>query len=127
MSLTTKGHFSINGEEFVAKEIKVKYTSLTSDDSGKTMDGMSHIYWVLRKIRNVEIDMAPCGADVLSKLFSLVQGQEYSLTYFDPLENEEKTIQAYTANTTATMYSGVLLNGLWQGVSFTATELGGEE
>lgn len=127
MALTTKGHFKIGNNEFAAKSIKVNFESLASDDSGRTNDGVMHIYWVLRKIRKIEIELPPTkDLGKLSTLFALVQGQEYNLTYWDPLDNAEKTIKVYTSTSSADMYNGILYNGMWQGVSFNAIELAGE-
>ena len=128
MALTTQGHFMINDDiqEYVAKSLKVNYESLSGEDSGRTDDGVMRINWIFRRIRKVEIEMPPMKSSDLSKLLSLVQGQEYNLTYFDPLDNAEKTIQVYTSNSKTDLYSGMILNGLWQGVAFNAIELAGE-
>lgn len=127
MALTDKGKFQINGNEFNAKSIKVSFESLSSDDSGRTADGVMHIYWIYRKLRKVEIELPPTSdRGRLAQLFTLVQGQEYELTYWDPLQNTEKTIRVYTSNSSADLYSGVLYNGIWQGARFNAIELAGE-
>lgn len=126
MALTSKGHFKVNGTEFEAKNLKVGFESLNSEDSGRTDDGVMRLNWVFRRIRKVEIEMPPITSASVSSLLALVQGQEYNLTYFDPLENKEKTISVYTSNSSADLYSGMILNGLWQGVSFNAIELAGE-
>ena len=126
MALTSKGHFQVNGTEYKAQSIKVNLESLASEDSGRTDDGVMHINWVLKKIRKVQIELPPSTADVFAPLLSAVQGQTYSLTYFDPLANAEKTITAYTSTSSSELYSGVLYNGLWQGTQFNAIEVGGE-
>lgn len=126
MALTTKGHFKINNEQFEAKSLRVNYESLSGEDSGRTDDGVMRINWIFKKVRKVEIEMPPMKSSNLSKLLSLVQGQEYNLTYFDPLDNAEKTIQVYTSNSKIDLYSGMILKGLWQGVAFNAIELAGE-
>ena len=126
MALTSKGHFKVNGTEYLAKSIKVDLESLASEDSGRTDDGVMHINWVLKKIRKVQIELPPSTADVFAPLLAAVQGQTYSLTYFDPLANAEKTITAYTSTSSSELYSGVLYNGLWQGTQFNAIEVGGE-
>lgn len=126
MALTTKGHFKVNGKEYLAKSIKVDLESLASEDSGRTDDGVMRINWILRKIRKVFIEMPPSISDDIAPLLSAVQGQEYSLTYFDPMDNAEKTITAYTSKGSSSLYSGVLYNGLWQGTQFNAIEVGGE-
>lgn len=126
MALTTKGHFKINGTEYLAKSIKVDLESLASEDSGRTDDGVMRINWILKKIRKVFIEMPPSITEDIAPLLSAVQGQEYSLTYFDPMDNAEKTITAYTSKGSSSLYSGVLYNGLWQGTQFNAIEVGGE-
>ena len=126
MALTSKGHFKVNGTEYKAQSIKVNLESLASEDSGRTDDGVMHINWVLKKIRKVQIELPPSTADVFAPLLAAVQGQTYSLTYFDPLANAEKTITAYTSTSSSELYSGILYNGLWQGTQFNAIEVGGE-
>ena len=126
MALTSKGHFKVNGTEYLAKSIKVDLESLASEDSGRTDDGVMHINWILKKIRKVFIEMPPSITTDIAPLLSAVQGQTYSLTYFDPLDNAEKTITAYTSKGSSSLYSGVLHNGLWLGTQFNAIEGGGE-
>lgn len=126
MALTSKGHFKVNGKEYVAKSIKVNLESLASEDSGRTDDGVMRINWILKKIRKIEIQVAPSTTADIAPLLAAVQGQTYSLTYFDPLANAEKTITAYTSTSSSELYSGILYNGLWQGTQFNAIEVGGE-
>lgn len=126
MALTTRGHFKVNGKEYLAKSIKVNLESLASEDSGRTDDGVMRINWILKKIRKIEIEMPPSTTADIAPLLSAVQGQTYSLTYFDPMANAEKTITVYTSNSNSELYSGILFNGLWQGTQFNAIEVGGE-
>ena len=126
MPNNSNGYISIGGSRFAVQSLKVNLESLADEDSGRTDDGVMHINWVLRRIRKVQIQLPPCDASTASSLLALVQGQEYSLTYFDPLTGGQNTIIAYTSNSSADCYSGVLYNGLWQGVSFNAIEVGGE-
>ena len=124
MPNNSNGYISIGGSRFAVQSLKVNLESLAAED--RTDDGVMHINWVLRRIRKVQIQLPPCDASTASSLLALVQGQEYSLTYFDPLTGGQNTITAYTSNSSADCYSGVLYNGLWQGVSFNAIEVGGE-
>lgn len=128
MALTNKGCFQINGKEYIAKELNTSYESLASDDSGRTLDGVMHIYWVRRRVRKISIEMPPTADKaMIAALLASVQGQEYQLTYWDALENAEKTINVYTSNSKSDFYSGILYNGVLQGVTFNAIELAGEE
>ena len=79
MALTSKGHFQVNGTEYKAQSIKVNLESLASEDSGRTDDGVIHINWVLKKIRKVEIQVAPSTTANIAPLLSAVQGQTYIL------------------------------------------------
>lgn len=122
----SQGTITINNTNFSIKSLKVNWESLQADDSGRTDDGVMHITWVMRKVRKLEISLPPCTSQKISQLFSLVQGQEYNITYFDPLENKTKTIKVYTSNSSADCYSGVLKGGIWQNAAFNAIELAGE-
>lgn len=124
--MTSKGNFIINNIEFRPKSLKVNYESLASEDSGRTDDGNMYIGWVKRRVRKLEITMPPMTGNEVSQLLSLVQGQEYNITYFDPLTNGEKTINCYTSNSSGDCYSGVLKGGLYTGVAFNSIELAGE-
>lgn len=126
MALTTKGHFRVDGKEFVAKSINLKYESLADENSGRTDDGVMHIYWIFSRIRKIEITMPPCTVAESASILSLVQGKTYSLTYFDILSNTERTLQVYTSNSSGDIMSGVIMNGLVTGLKFNAIELAGE-
>lgn len=125
--LHSKGNFIINSElEVSPKSLLCNFESLASDNSGRTLDGVMHIYWVFNKIRKLEIELAPSTSEKLAEIFSRVQGQEYYITYFDVLENQEKTIKVYTSNSSVDCYSGVVRNGLYRGAKFNAIEIAGE-
>ena len=125
-TLSPGGAFTIDGVEFKAQSIKVGYESLAGEDSGRTADGVMRINWVLNVIHKVEITLPPSTGTEVSKLLSLVQGREYTLTVYSPYADDIVDIQCYTSNSSTDCYSGVLYGGLWQGASFNAIELGGE-
>lgn len=124
MALSSKGNFKIAGVEYKAKSLSVDNESLATEDSGRTDDGVIHINWVKSCLRKIKIEMPPSTADLVSQLLYQVQGKIYEITYFDPLTNQERTSKCYTSNSSADCYSGVLYNGLYQGISFNAIETG---
>ena len=127
MNLSNKGNFIINNElEVSPKSLLCNFESLASENSGRTLDGVMHIYWVFNRIRKLEIELAPTTADVLAQIFSRVQGQEYNITYWDVLENAQKTIRVYTSNSSVDCYNGIIRNGLYRGAKFNAIEIAGE-
>ena len=127
MNLTHRGNFIINNQlEVAPKSLLVHYDSLASSNSGRTLDGVMHIYWVFNKIRKLEIELRPSTPEEVAQIFSRVMGQFYDITYWDLIENQERTIHVYTSNGDADWYSGIVRNGLLQGIKFHAIELAGE-
>lgn len=122
------GQFTIGGQTFTAKSLKVNYESLVSDDSGRTADGTMSITWVYRSLPKIEIEMPPMSAVQVSNLLELVQGQVYNITYYDPITLGDRTVEVYTSSSSADVYNGLMnnLTGLWQGVSFSAIGTKGE-
>ncbi len=108
---------------FPAKSLKESDESLASEDSGRTLDGVMHIYWVQRDLKKIEIVLPPCTTGLLKQLKDIVQGKEYYIR-FKSFEGNYLTRYVYTSNLNANMYSGVLYNGLWQDFEFHAIELG---
>lgn len=121
----TKGKIKINNIEYDVKSCKVEIAGLEADDSGRTDDGVYHYNYIYNRGRNITIQLVPTTQATVAALLNAVSGKTYNLTYYDPIAGE-KTIQAHTKSTSGSLYSGVLLNGLWSGVSFKAEQIGGE-
>lgn len=112
-----------NWEGFPAKSLKESDESLASEDSGRTLDGVMHIYWVQRDLKKIEIVLPPSTSAMISRVKQIVQGKEYYIR-FKSFEGGYITRYVYTSNLNANMYSGLLFNGLWQDFEFHAIELG---
>lgn len=123
MALSSKGCFKIGSTEYKPKSLKVTYDSLAKANSGRSDDGIMHITWVRQNIRKIEIEMPPMTMSALSTLLTAVSGQTYTITIHDPKSNTETQVSVYTSNTEGECYSGVLHNGLYQGVQFSAIEV----
>lgn len=121
----TKGKIKINNIEYDVKSCKVEIAGLEADDSGRTDDGVYHYNYIYNRGRKITIQLVPTTQATVAALLNAVVGKTYNLTYYDPIAGE-KTIQAHTKSTSGSLYSGVLLNGLWSGVSFKAEQIGGE-
>lgn len=121
----TKGKIKINNIEYDVKSCKVEIVGLEADDSGRTDDGVYHYNYIYNRGRKITIQLVPTTQETVAALLNAVAGKTYNLTYYDPIAGE-KTIQAHTKSTSGSLYSGVLLNGLWSGVSFKAEQTGGE-
>ena len=121
----TKGKIKINNIEYDVKSCKVEKAGLEADDSGRNDDGVYHYNYIDNRGRKITIQLVPTTQQTVAALLNAVAGKTYNLTYYDPIAGE-KTIQAHTKSTSGSLYSGVLLNGLWSGVSFKAEQIGGE-
>ena len=121
----TKGKIKINNTEYDVKSCKVEIAGLEADDSGRTDDGVYHYNYIYNRGRKITIQLVPTTQETVAALLNAVAGKTYNLTYYDPIAGE-KTIQAHTKSTSGSLYSGVLLNSLWSGVSFKAEQIGGE-
>lgn len=123
MALSSKGNFKIGSTEYSPKSLKVTYDSLATSKSGRADDGTMHITWVRTNIRKVEIVMPPLTMAQTRAILNAVSGKKYNITVHDPRTNAEETFEVYTSNSSGECYNGVLHNGLYQGVAFSAIEV----
>lgn len=113
-------------EAFSPKTLKPLIDSLATADSGRSDDGVMHIYWVLDRVRKLEITLPPGTISTVSSILNKVVGKSFWLTFTDPYTGTELTRKMYCSNASSDWYSGVMYNGLLQDVSFNCIELGGE-
>lgn len=115
--------WKINGQAIYTPDIdtKVEIESLVGESSGRTDDGIMHIDWIRPEIRKVYIKYSAMTKEEMAFMLNLVQGKEYTLTYEDPILGVN-TINCYTSNSSADLYSAVLYNGLWRNVTFNCIE-----
>lgn len=134
--LTNKGHIIISAAStptateianqfspFQGNGLNLIYDSLASEDSGRSVDGVMHIFWLLSRTRKLEIVLPPCTADFASGILDKVLGKKFWITFWDLAENKEMTKHMYCSNGRGSFYSGVIRNGLYTGVSFNCIEL----
>lgn len=117
---------SIRFAPFQNGGLKLDYDSLATEDSGRSVSGVIDITWILTRIRKVEVELPPCSSAFASQVLKRVMGKKYYITYWDLINNAEKTSYVYTSNGGGSLYSGVVRNGLYQGVTFNAIEIDGE-
>lgn len=117
---------SVKFSPFQGGGLNYDYDSLATEDSGRSVDGLMHITWIIARARKLEITLPPCSFAYASVILSRVMGKKYYITYLDPLTNTEKTIYVYTSNGRGALYSGVVHKGLLTGVTFNGIELMGE-
>lgn len=117
---------SIRFAPFQNGGLQIDYDSLATEDSGRSVSGYMDITWILARVRKLEIQLRPCSSAYASQVLKRVMGKKYYITYWDLYDNAEKTIYVYTSNGNGNVYSGVIHNGLYQGVTFNAIEIMGD-
>ena len=123
---TFNDSYALKFSPFQNGGLQYDYDSLATEDSGRTVDGQMHITWILTRARKLEIKIPPCSFAFYSRIVKRVMGKKYYITYIDPLTNAERTINVYTSNGRAGLYSGIVKNGLITGAQFNAIEMKGE-
>ena len=89
--LTNKAHIIIStaatptqaeiAAQFAPQSMKPSFDSLATEDSGRSDDGVMHIYWVKNRYRKFDITLRPDTPENISKVLNLVMGKIYYLTY----------------------------------------------
>ena len=85
--LTNKAHILISSNadptqdvsaiQFAPQTMKPSIESLATEDSGRSDDGIMHIYWVRRRIGKLEITLRPDTTENISAILDKVVGNEY--------------------------------------------------
>lgn len=120
---------TINGIPFTPAAIAIKNDSLASEDSGRTEDGIMHIYYIKPYLNKLEITLPPIKQGDLgdwTPIFNIIRGATtFSVTYYDPFKGSwVYNKQMYCSNASGDVYNGVLYNGMWQGIKFSLIETG---
>ncbi len=111
--------WEINGVGiFTPDDFEINFNSLTNEVT--TDDGITHIEWIRRVIRAVNINYGILEADEASYLLNLIQGKEFTLTYPDPIDGT-KTISCRSGTNTTSLLNAVY-NKLWRNVGVICIE-----
>lgn len=116
-------NYRINGQPIPGPDpmVKVDYDSLADENSGRTQDGVMHITWVRRKMVKVALTFSALTREEAGAILQRVQGEEFSLTYLDPIEGQT-TKNVYCSNSSSALQSAVMYGGLWRNVTFNCIE-----
>lgn len=88
----------------------------------RTDDGKLHKKLARKGVRKVTLKYASLTKAQLAELLTLLNKEEFQLTYPDPKDGV-KTIKAYCSDITQDLYSAVLYNGMWKDISFSVIEV----
>lgn len=104
-----------------SKDTKIEYDSLAASESGRTEDGIMHIAWIRRQIAKINLVYPVMTKSEAEHLLGLLQGQEFSFTYPDPVLGS-RTISAYASNSSYDYHTDAVGEGLLTNVSINIIE-----
>ena len=89
----TNGYWTVNGVGlYVPDRVTITHDNIVSPDTGRMENGEMYIEWVRRDIVTVDIEIDALTGNEKSLMHSLLQGREFTFTYYD---NGLYTINAY--------------------------------
>ena len=123
---TLSNNWKVNGTAIYEPSYKTKidHESIMSEDSGRTEDGHNHIDWVLTDLVKVYLKWSVLTGNEVSTLISLMQGKEFTLTYFD--RGSTRTADVYCSKVSYEQYSSYLNaseGGLYTDISANCIEV----
>ena len=124
--LDTQGRWMVDSSEIYIPscDIQIQHTNVAGSDSGRTEDGIMHIDWVRRDVRKVNLQWKAMTGNELSYLMGLMQGKEFTFTYFDM--GAVQSMSAYCGESSYSKYSDAIYaesGGLYMDVSINVIEM----
>lgn len=116
--------WKINGKPIFTPALNTQYTweSLSGPNAGRTDDGIMHPEFIREQLTKIGLKYGAMTSEELDYLKSLIQGKEYTLTYFSPETQGFAELNCYTSGGSATLYTATRHNGLWTNVTFNCIE-----
>lgn len=123
-----EGTFVFNINDFSAGHLVAingyKWTSndLHDEASGRTMDGIMHVYVIDSKVQ-LDITCIPMSrTDAIDLLAALKATPEFSVTYEDPEYEDPRTSTFYCSSRNCEFLGHIRGQKWWKHVKFTLTE-----
>lgn len=120
--LDSTGSWKVNADPIYIPDadIAVEFNSLASEDSGRDESGYMHIIWVRSNIRKVSLKYALMTESELEYMTSRMQGKEFEFTFVDV--GGVHTMNAYTSNIQATLYTTFNGINIYKDISISVIE-----
>lgn len=124
--MDTNGRWAADGTPFYvpAGGTEVDHESIQSADTGRTEDGVMHIDWVRRNMVKVSMKWLYLTGKEVALLEDLMQGKEFTLTYFD--KGSAHTANVYVSTIKYQKESDALYaseGGLYSNIAINAIEI----
>lgn len=123
--LPKDGKWKVNGTPIPTpgKDTQISHTNVVSSDSGRTQDGKMHMTWIRTDITTIALKYPYLSGDEKNLLEKLMQGKEFTFTYWD---NGEKEINAYVGESSYSIHTYALKanqGGIYKDFSMNVIEM----
>lgn len=124
--LAQNGGWAVDGTAIYipSPNTSVSHESIQSADTGRTEDGVMHIDWVRTNMVKVSMVWKYLTGSEVATLESLMQGKEFTLTYFD--KGSAHTANVYVSTLSYKKVTDALYTsegGLYQDITANAIEI----
>lgn len=124
--LDTEGRWAANGSPLYIPSpgVSISHESIQSSDTGRTEDGVMHIDWVRTNMVKVGLSWKYLTGKEVARLEKLMQGKEFTLTYFD--KGSTHDVRVYVSTLSYTKENDALYEadgGLYSNISANAIEI----
>ena len=121
--LDTTGTWKVNNDPIYIPDadVSITHSHIASSDSGRDESGYMHIIWLRPDVYKVGLRYALMTGPELNYMRTRMQGKEFSFTFAD--EGTVKTIQGYSGEITATLYTQLDGVNIYKDVAINVVEL----
>lgn len=120
----SSNRWAVNGTPiYNPSSVAIANDNIVSSDTGRTESGYMYITWVRTTVRTVKLTYEWITGTEVAFLHSLMQGREFSFTYYD---NGVKTMSAYAGKDSYTLCDPSLYaneGGLYKNYSIDIIEM----
>ena len=121
--LDTLGVWAVNDEPIYVPDadVSIQHSHIASPESGRDESGYMHIIWLRQDVHKVGLKYKLMSGEELEYMRNMMQGKTFSFTFAH--ENNSKTIQAYTGEINAVLYTRIDDTDIYKDVQINVIEL----
>ena len=120
---------SINGVAMpTPSKFNITLNDLDSEETGRSIDGNLHRDVIGTNFRTIDLEWKTMGRSDLSRLLNAVSNVNFTVTYYDPIEDAMISKLMYAGNRKVDMYNYVIDNGqpVWLNISVSLIQVNNE-
>ena len=129
MDENTSNLLSINGVPMpTPSKFNITLNDLDSEETGRSIDGNLHRDVIGTNFRTIDLEWKTMGRSDLSRLLNAVSNVNFTVTYYDPIEDAMISKLMYAGNRKVDMYNYVIDNGqpVWLNISVSLIQVNNE-